>query len=645
MTCSGLVCPAEQGKKPLTFQDIMKFRAIADPVISEDGSWVAYTARPDRGDGDVRIQGTKAETSFTIERGSKPVFSKDSCWLAAVINPKAVDLEKAGKEKPRPGLSVLDLATGRLISFDKIEKFSFSPDSSWLACHLFKEEEKKEEKPKEEEKADKEAPRPKMKETGSLFILRHLESEKETRIPHVLSYAFDEQGRYLAYAMAEPEGLKNGVFCLDLKKEGSPALTALAQEKMMYGQLTWEKDGNALAFLAATADEKGNKGGASLWIWTAKTGKSRAADSADSLSSGWVIPSKNKLNWSKDGKRVFFGLQPDEIFKLQSGLEEETQKTEEIDLFDLDRILEKREVDVWHWNDPRIIPHQKKQWPRVKEKTHLAVFHVDSGKMVPLADREVHEVEIPENPRLALGFSDVPYLKEMTWNGIYTDVYHIDLATGRKTKILSRQRFTPTLSPSGNYVLYFREGHWHLYDIGRGASRNLTAALPWPFFDEENDVPGEAPPYGFDGWLEDESGLLLYDRYDIWKVSTRREEALNLTDGKGRKAGLTFRILRLDPEQKFLKKDESLLLSAYHNLTKHSGFYAASVARPGVEKRLEENKKFAFLAMAKNADVILFTRESYAEFPDIWVSGTDFKAPLRLTDVNPQIRDFAWGSA
>ena len=37
-------------KKVLTFQDIMKFKKILQPKISEDGQWIAYQAQPGRGD-------------------------------------------------------------------------------------------------------------------------------------------------------------------------------------------------------------------------------------------------------------------------------------------------------------------------------------------------------------------------------------------------------------------------------------------------------------------------------------------------------------------------------------------------------------------------------------------------------------------
>ena len=47
LLCAGLLAA---DKRPLTVQDMMHFRQIQRPVIADEGGWVAYTARPDRGD-------------------------------------------------------------------------------------------------------------------------------------------------------------------------------------------------------------------------------------------------------------------------------------------------------------------------------------------------------------------------------------------------------------------------------------------------------------------------------------------------------------------------------------------------------------------------------------------------------------------
>mgnify|MGYP001826256743 CR=1 FL=1 len=93
---------AEAGERPLTFEDLMKFRQIRAATISEDGEWVAYALVPDRGDGEAVARSTTSEREFRVERGSGPVFSADGRWVAASITPSLEEREKAeakGKKK------------------------------------------------------------------------------------------------------------------------------------------------------------------------------------------------------------------------------------------------------------------------------------------------------------------------------------------------------------------------------------------------------------------------------------------------------------------------------------------------------------------------------------------------------------------
>ena len=62
------------------------------------------------------------------------------------------------------------------------------------------------------------------------------------------------------------------------------------------------------------------------------------------------------------------------------------------------------------------------------------------------------------------------------------------------------------------------------------------------FWQENNDTPSAAGSYGNGGWTKDDKYVLLYDRYDIWRVAPDGSGAKNLTDGVGRKDKVVFRI-------------------------------------------------------------------------------------------------------
>jgi len=621
-------------KKAMTMQDVMRFKHIRRPVISEDGAWLAFGLQPDRGDGEVRIRELNGGKTVVVPRGADPVISKDARWVGAVVKPPASELEKSGKDKPKPGMALVDVASGKIKSFEKIQRFAFSDDSHWLATLQFKAEEKE----AADEKKDKESSV--REETGAPLVLLNLDSGEEIQIPFVASFVFDRSSRFLAYALAVPEGSDNGLYFVELSREGWARKSVRKKEKGRYTGLSWSREGSRLAFIEASGKGKDTTG--SLWIWDGMTGKAAAAVPADSAPAGWILPEKNELTWTEDGRRLFFGFKPEEFLEAE---ETKDEAEEEIDVFDEEGILEKREVDVWHWNDPFINSHQKILWPKVKDHLYRAVYHLDSKRVVRLADRDMPDVDVAENPGYVLGRSDVPYRKEVTWIGPQEDIYLVSLKDGSRRKVVSRLEDRCMLSPEGRFVVFFKDKHWHLYDGRSDTARSLTGKMTVPFFNEDHDYPQSVPGYGAAGWVQGDRSVLIYDKYDIWMFPTRGGEPLNLTAGQGRKEDTTFRVVRTDPEFKFFMEGQDLLLHSYHNLKKNDGFHGAVCGKPGVAPLLEGKKKFTFLAKAEESDAVIFTRETYREFPDIWISDMRLRSPRRVTDVNPQIDTFAWGEA
>ncbi len=629
-------------KKALTYQDIMKFREIHDAVISNNGLWAAYAAEPDRGDGEAVVKGIEDEKVYTIKRGSKPVFTQDSSWVGMVIKPGAVELLAEKKEKPKPGLALLEISSGSTKKIENVKSFDFSKDSAWIAYHLYKDEEKEKEKNNQEEKkkgADK--------DTGTLLILMNLSTQKEIEIPYVSDYSFDKSSRFLAYTTKKPEDKENSLTILNLSLGGEERNDIIKKDGAEFSDLSWTEKGSQLAFMALEKLDE-DKEQVSLYIWDGIEKKLAKAVTSEEAPDGWVLPQKNDVSWSEDGSLLYFGFKPKEIAKAveaQKEVDKEKEELQEQDLYDVNAILEDRGVDVWHWDDPYIRTHQKLMWPRTKEQTYLAVYHMDEERFVPLGDRDMPQIRTNENKSYALGFLDAPYRKMITWYGRLFDLYIVSLKDGSRELIVSRLEDRTSLSPEGNYVVYYKDKHWHLFDTSTHETRNLTQDIKVPFYDEDHDYPSKVPGYGVAGWLEQDKAVLIYDKYDIWKFSTSQGEPESITAGFGRDHDYTFRIIDLDPEKEAIASDEKLLLSAYHNYEKNWGFYRAQPDQTGVKKLLEEEKKFSFLAKAKEADVFLYTRESYREFPDLWISGMSFNAPQKISQVNPQIQDFAWGTA
>jgi hypothetical protein len=672
-------------KKPLTLQDMMKFKSIQNPGISEKGDWVIYNTSSDRGNGEAIAYSVNTGKTFTIPRGDKPIITKDSRWVAAVIQPDAQELEKASKkEKPKPGMALLDNFSGEIISVEKVKGFTFSDDSQWLVYRLYPEEEKEKEKQKsEEKKEEKKGKEDKEKEKKppetSPLILRHLSSGKEIRIEKVGDSALDPGSRFLVYSIHDPDsdGNNNGLYIRELKKNADQEKKLHGDPKAKYSNLTWSKKKSRLAFLfhknlqkdktktEETQKDKKNKTYVStLMVWDGLKDKLRTAAANESIPRGWMLPRDNKFTWAKDEDRLFFGFKPLDEYQWthpRPQQKKDTGKDKEIDLYNIDALLEKRGVDVWHWDDPLINPNQKKQWDRYKKRVYLSIYHFPDNWFVHLTDMQVPELQVSENPDYALGLSDVPYRKEITWDGIYKDVYLVNLKNGTRRQILTRHEtgFRPhnlSLSPLGQFVVYYKDKHWYLYNIRLLTTRNLTGSLGIPFYDEDHDYPSDVPGYGTAGWTEKDQSVLIYDKYDIWEFNTQTGEALCVTDNQGRKNKIAFRIPKPDrfrmeepepddKEEEFYKKNQKVLLSAYSHEEKYTAFYKATIGKKGVIKLIDGPHRFNLLKKAKKAKLILFTRESFEEFPDLWVSNPDLQTPRKISDANPQIKNFLWGKA
>ncbi len=630
LPCTGRV--DAQGKKALGLTDLMKFRHIQSPSISNDGKWVAHTSKPDRGDPEVLVYSTNGKKTFVIPRGEKPVLSNDGKWVAAVqAVPVEVQLrpEPARDEKkPEAGMVLLNTSTGEQTVYGNVQSFRFSNDSRWLLYRNTI---------KEPEEDGKKGGR---KNTGSTLNLFSLENETAMDFPFVTEFAVDSISRFLAFAVSDSNGNGNGVFVVDLDSPEGEYESIYGDSCAWAAGFGWNNRNGKLAFLAGITDEKEKSREAELYLWSPGEAAAEAVLGDGDLAGDWHIYHKNTLTWSLDGKRLFLGIKPGSEI-----LPPEEEKDTVPHVFDTAAILADRTLDVWHWNDPYINPNQKKRWERIKDRTYAGVYDLAGDRFTALADEALPEVEIRENCPLLLAHTNLPYAKRVTWDGQYLDVYLVDVETGERKLVAKEQQHSVSLSPDGKYLVYYRAGNWYLVTASTLESRNLTGELEVPFADEDWDRPGDAPGYGIGGWIDGSEGVLIYDKYDIWQFPTSGGEPVCLTQGQGRRGKYQFRVRRLDRSKDYLESGKQVLLTAYHEMEKHTAVYSMVTGVPGLTRLAEEPKKYSLLAKARDADRVLFTRESYTEFPDLWVTDMNFKKPRRLSDANPQIAEFAWGEA
>jgi dipeptidyl aminopeptidase/acylaminoacyl peptidase len=623
---------AAQEKQAMDVTDIMKFQQLRSPSISKDGRWVVHAAVPDRGDPRILVYSTDGKVQYALEGAKDPAFSSDGRWVAATKAVPANELLVSDRDKdkaPKTGMLLLNTTSGEERSFENVKSFTFSNNSKWLIFHHHgKKAEKKDDKKNSKLQA------------GTTLSVMNLEEEGIDTVPYVSAFAMDSVSQHLAYVVADTAALGNGIYSISLTNRSAPPSELYADSGTWAGTLSWNNQTGELAFLAGKTS-KGKKEQTDLYLWSPGEPEVSIALSDKELQEGWKIWHSNKMQWSKDGERLFLGTKPDS--EIQESEEEKADSLKS--LYSKEDILADRTVDVWHWNDPYINPHQKKRWENEKNRTYTGVYYPAEDRFIQLADLEMPDIRISENRHRVLGSSSLPYAKRVTWDGRYSDYYLVDLASGKRELVITAHQGRPSLSPYGKFLSWYEEGDWYLMDASNLKARNLTAGLNVPFADEDWDYPEDTPGYGVADWLNASEALLVYDKYDIWQFPLAGGDPFCLTEGKGRSEKLQFRIRKLDQEKSFLESGETLLLTAYHDLEKYTAFYSMKAGKAGVSPLVEEAKKYSVVAKALDADMLLYTRQSYTEFPDLWVTDLKFKKPRKLSDLNAQTRDIAWGDA
>jgi len=279
--------------------------------------------------------------------------------------------------------------------------------------------------------------------------------------------------------------------------------------------------------------------------------------------------------------------------------------------------------------------------------TYAAVVHVPSGRFVRLADEDMPRVEPTRDGRIAIGRRDAPYRLLQDEQGGLQDIVKIDVGTGERTPLLERIRYSLDVSPDGRWHAYSKDGTLYLQDVASGASKDLTALAGTSFASDETGNPGENTTYGIAGWSRDGRSVLVNAKYDVWMLPVSGSaKPVNLTAGVGQRDEIRFRLQRLDTDpdaEPGIDTSKPIMLSAYGEWTKKSGYWTVQAGKEP-QPLIWADRQIGQVRKADDADRVMFTRQTFEEFPDWWVSDTRFSNPTKVTDANPQQAEYAWGT-
>jgi dienelactone hydrolase len=621
------------GKKILGLADIGRWSKITNAALSPDGRWITYVVEPNEGDGALHFAQTDGTKRYDVPVGSTPEFSDDSRYAAYLVSPAsgppgaadasgthAMVVSFAG---PPRRFELLDLATGAKYSVPDASTFKFSKGSRFVAVRTTK------------------AIGSGSKD-GTDLILRQLATGMDQTIHNVAAYAFDAGGSMLAYTVDATDRAGNGVDVVDLSTGQSRLLNSASLD---YSQLTWSGAGTALAVLRG--DKKADRAlrDNTLLVWRDVTEESPRVVEYDPASDptfpkGDVLSELSELRFTRDASHLYVGLKQQTVEQPASG-------------------APRANVDIWHWNDQRVQSEQIVNLALDRRATMLAVFAVASHKLVPLADTVMRIATPTRDARWAIGQIDTTYRDTLEWDGDKTDYYRVSTDAGARTLIDRDVARTMGSSPDGRWFLYLKDKRIHAYDLATGGNTILARADNVSFLNTLDDHPYETPTYGVAGWSADGKAVILNHRYDLYRVPLDGGKVQDLTGGVGAAQQIQFRLVRLDragggrgargaastsdEADSSVDLSKPLLLSARGEWTKKSGYYRLS---PGGKPTplIYGDEQIGQAIKAQHADRVLFTRQTFEEPPDYWVTNTEFAAPRRVTDANPFVGEYAWGS-
>ncbi len=526
---------AAQSKKPITQDTYDQWRTIQGATLSPDGKFAMYTLSPVVGDGEVVIRGTGTATEYRFARGytgrpqlmpaadsaaiftAPPAqFSAGSSTAAFLTYAGRAEFEAARKAKPRPlpaprtSLTVVSLADGKAQVIPRVRSFRLAREGGKYLAYLLE--------------ADSAAPGSgggaapaggaaaggrggargaapggARSEPAAPLVLRDLTTGQEARIEDVTSYLFDESEKVLVYATTNADSTKTGVHVRDL---ASGTVTTLAAGKGNYKLLAVDRRGAQVAFVSDRDDVAAAKPRyalyyASLVLAKGQKGPVTAAKVVDQAMVGadQLIADRGRVDFVRDGAALVFALAPLPLDSIPA-----------------DSLADKAIYDLWHYKDTQVMPVQKVQAARERNRTWTALYTPALKKWAKLGNDSLRQVSVADNGKVVLALNPVQYAIEQTWGEGGSDAYLLDPTTAART-LIAKKLDGAQLSPGGKYVTFFRDGKWVAYGTASNKPVEITAAISGVRFDnEEFDMPDTRPPYGLGGWTKDDARVLVYGR-------------------------------------------------------------------------------------------------------------------------------------
>ena len=630
---------SSQIKKPLNHSIYNNWKNLEYSLISNDGNYISYQINPQKGDGILTIENPNKNNKQSYKRGYSSKFSAKSDFIVFKVKPQADSLhlqkfKKIKKDKQyKDSLFVNYFIDNTTAKFPNIKSYGVSSKKSEYVVFLHNKEIKNISK-KDTAKIDttvkdsvKSAKPYKVKSDGTKLCIYYPKTKDTLTYKYVNEYDYDKYSNYVSYISITTDSLDTSrVYLFNVTKKTT---TLIFEKQGNAKNITIDTKGENLAFIFSADTVKPYS--YSLYYYNIKSKQIKiiADTSNGNLPKNYDVSPDANIYFSENMTKLYFGIRPVPVKEKEDSLLEE----------------EHCRVDVWSWTDNYLMPQQLKQLKKEKKRSYITVYNLKSKKIIQLADTVIKNVKILNkgNNKYAIGNITERYAKSLSWDvqGI-KDYYIINTETGKEKLILSKTKSDLYISPTEKYLFWYslKDSSWYAKTFN-DKPINLTKNIASNFYNESNDVPALPGNYGYVGWIKDDKFILIYDKYDIWKIDpTGKTKPENIT--KGRNDNLVFKYKKFDSDNVFV--EDNMLLSVFNKKNKQAGYYLYNTKTNLLSKLTMEDVKFYDIKKAKESEKYIWRKMTFNKYPDMEYGNLDFNNSKRISNLDSQRKEFLWGS-
>jgi dipeptidyl aminopeptidase/acylaminoacyl peptidase len=657
-------CEVGKGnKRLLDFETIENWQGMgADVSVSNDGKYFAYTIVKGHYHNDQYAMYDSLVIQSTEDNTLRRVFSKANPGFFTTDSKQYIFQTSEGT------LCFLQLSSNQYRQTDDVASYKVNSRIEWLACQLKNEE--------------------------SEVVLQNLLTGKENRFSGVTDYQFDKRGEWfscqidskdkhsgtkelLLYQLASGTEKRfsdvagysiaaSGKVLLlkTMRKMGGEMITSLQyislqgkteptiiwsskNEKVAIGSYNIDDEGKQVVF--SMLDSSNAAEGVSIYYY--KKGMDNAIVKASNKSNG--IPNEfiiqGPVSFIENGNYIQLSLR-----QSSSSIKPDPKMVQ---------------LEVWSYKD-MFMPSAG---TGLYKKPIKAVISTENSNVIPLEfEKTVYKIK-----------GDYAIVKK-AGNEIHGDRFWEDGYYDDSTWLVSLKDGSLHLlpnkcndgnndfwfSPGGKYIVYFEahgNGQYFSYNLDskeeKSISVHISPAEEFGYISEYSYNSNPEFPIGIAAWLQNDEGVLVYAKHDIWLLDlTGKKAAINITNGYGLSHNIIFSLLNGErltlnyDEIPLIKKKDTLILTSFSSINKYNGFYLKTLVKTDNPELLYSGPYFFnkirgchdlhlsnnghVPIKAKDAKVWVVQRQSGSDAPNYYKT-RDFKSFSRLTNFQPHA-GFNW---